>query len=146
MTIGHSLVLRRLLLSAAGLGLTCVLDGRLLAAEKGHPQQVAVQAETRIDWGFAVANQSPDTASADWLPQYDSTQQRYELFVPQSYTSAKSSPLVLFISPNKQATWLSRNLLFFCERFVTDAANIGDRRWQRRLRNGSAAQATFQGD
>ena len=31
------------------------------------------------------------------------------------------------------------NRLYFCERFVTDAASIGDRRWQRRLRCGSAA-------
>ena len=33
--------------------------------------------------------------------------------------------------------------LFFCERFVTAAASSGDRRWQRRLRSGSAALGRF---
>jgi predicted esterase len=83
----------------------------LAAAEKGYQKQVPVQAPTRIDWVFAVANQSPAEAPTDWLPKYDSKDQKYELFVPPKYNPAKAAPLVLFVSPSKQpagfAQWKS---------------------------------------
>lgn len=78
------------------------------AADKGHQKQVSVQAATRIDWVFAVANQSPAEPPADWLPKYDSKQQTYELFVPPNYKAAQAAPLVLFISPSKQPTGLAQ--------------------------------------
>jgi predicted esterase len=71
-----------------------------VAAEalRGHHPQVAVTAPTRLDWVFAVANQSPAAPPADWLKGYDSTAQRYELYVPASVDPRKPAPLVLFIS------------------------------------------------
>jgi poly(3-hydroxybutyrate) depolymerase len=78
------------------------------AAEKGHQKQVSVQAATRIDWVFAVANQSPAEPPADWLPKYDSTHQKYELFVPPNYKPTQPAPLILFISPSKQPTGLAQ--------------------------------------
>ncbi|QDU28676.1 hypothetical protein ETAA8_37790 [Anatilimnocola aggregata] len=98
--------MRLWLLAVVGLSLSWLAE--LRAAEKGHQKQVAVQAATRIDWVFAVANQSPATPPADWLPKYDSTQQKYELFVPQKFDSAKPAPLILFISPSKQPTGLAQ--------------------------------------
>lgn len=83
----------------------------LSAADKGYQKQVAVQAPTRVDWVFAVSNQSPAEPPADWLPKYDSQAQKYELFVPPKYKPAQPAPLVLFISPSKQpagfAQWKS---------------------------------------
>jgi predicted esterase len=95
-----------MLLAACGLSLAWISNG--VAAEKGHQKQVAVQAATRIDWVFAVANQSPAEPPADWLPKYDSTQQKYELYVPQKYNPAQPAPLILFISPGKQPTGLAQ--------------------------------------
>jgi predicted esterase len=70
----------------------------LLGAEVGHQPDVAVAEPTRIDWVFAVANQSLAEPPADWMPDYRSTNQKYELFVPGNYDESKSWPLVLFIS------------------------------------------------
>lgn len=99
--------MRFTLFTLCALGLVCELS----AAEKGYQPQVAVQAATRIDWVFAVANQSPAEPPADWLPKYDSQEQKYELFVPPKHNPAKPAPLVLFISPSKQpagfAQWKS---------------------------------------
>ncbi len=80
----------------------------LLGAEIGHQKQVVVQAETRIDWVFVMANQSPAQPPADWLPRYISTKQKYELFVPQIAKLTQPSPLILFISPGKQPTGLAQ--------------------------------------
>jgi predicted esterase len=63
---------------------------------------VKVSAPTRLDWVFAVANQSPAEAPQDWLPGYESTAQSYERYVPQG---RRSNPgLVLFISPGPRST------------------------------------------
>lgn len=86
----------------------------------GHQKQVVVQAPTRIDWVFAVANQSPPQPPADWLPKYASSEQKYELFIPPQFDPTQPASLVLFISPGKQpaglAQWKSvceeRGLLF----------------------------------
>jgi pimeloyl-ACP methyl ester carboxylesterase len=73
---------------------------------RGYQPQVAVEAETRLDWTFALANQSLPRAPADWLPGYESTAQTYELFVPPNLNKRKPAPLVLFISPSdKPAGW-----------------------------------------
>jgi hypothetical protein len=72
--------------------------------ETGYRGKVAVTAPTRLDWVFALANQSPAAAPDDWLKDYDSTEQTYELFVPESYTPKRSWPVVIFVSPGDKAT------------------------------------------
>src|SRR3954447_3172947 len=55
-----------------------------------------VAAPTRLDWEFAVSGFGKDAAK---LPAgYDSTKQRYQLFVPKSYRKDKPASLVLFVS------------------------------------------------
>src|SRR4051794_28636710 len=70
---------------------------------RGYQADVKVTAATRLDWIFAVANQSPPAAPADWLPDYDSTKQAYERFVPRQYQERKGAPLVIFVSPSPRA-------------------------------------------
>jgi len=72
----------------------------------GHHDPVNVGAPTRLDWIFAVANQSPANPPGDWQAEYDSTKQQYELFVPAGLNPRKAAPLVLFISAgDKPAGW-----------------------------------------
>ena len=91
------LLLAILLLSLAG--------RKLSAAETltGYHQKVTVTAETRLDWIFALANQSPKTAPADWLKDYDSTQQTYELYAPATAKPRQALPAVIFVSPSGNA-------------------------------------------
>ncbi|MCE9603266.1 MAG: hypothetical protein K8U03_00010 [Planctomycetia bacterium] len=74
------------------------LTARAAEALVGYHAQVKVAAPTRLDWIFAVANQSPAQPPAAWLAGYDSTEQRYELFVPENLDRRKPAPVVLFIS------------------------------------------------
>jgi predicted esterase len=73
---------------------------RLSAAEPaatGFLPEVTVSGPTRLDWRFAAAGFGPKAAQ---LPtSYDSSSQRYQLFVPPSYKPAQSWPLIVFISP-----------------------------------------------
>ena len=69
----------------------------------GYHPTASVSQATRVDWVFTVANQSPATPPADWLPRYESNQQTYELFVPTNYNSKQSYPLLVFISPGDKA-------------------------------------------
>ncbi len=63
----------------------------------GLQNEVAVQAPTRLDWQFIAAAFGPDAVT---LPRtYDSTRQRYQLYVPESYNADRPWPLVVFISP-----------------------------------------------
>jgi hypothetical protein len=64
----------------------------------GYHAQVKVAAPTRLDWVFAVANQSPAEPPAQWLAGYESTEQKYELFVPENLDKRKWAPVVIFIS------------------------------------------------
>lgn len=93
------------------------------ADETGYQKEVSVREPTRLDWVFAVANQSVINPPAEWLEGYDSTKQRYELFLPaaakasapKTKIKAKTKnaepadagvPLVLFISAGDQpAGW-----------------------------------------
>ena len=70
----------------------------------GTLQEVRVKAPTRLDWEFAASGFGP---AAGKLPAgYDSTKQRYQLFVPKAYRPTQAWPLVLFISPGDQpAGW-----------------------------------------
>lgn len=74
-------------------------DVRAADPVKGYQAKVKVSAPTRIDWTFAVSNQSVEKPPAEWLGDYDSTKQTYEVFVPPNYDSKKSCAVVLFISP-----------------------------------------------
>jgi pimeloyl-ACP methyl ester carboxylesterase len=93
-----------------------------IAEESGYQKEVTVREPTRLDWVFANANQSVLNPPAEWLQGYDSTKQRYELFVPppakatpkgKTKSKAKNAepadaglPLVLFISAGDQpAGW-----------------------------------------
>jgi predicted esterase len=80
----------------------------MFAAEFGHQPSVAVTQATRLDWVFALANQSPAKPPADWLPEYRSTDQAYELFVPASYDASQTWPLILFISAGDQPAGLAQ--------------------------------------
>ncbi len=93
----------RLKLSVATTWILMLAPVRADESDRGYHTQVGVTAQTRIDWVWPVANQSPSTAPADWLPGYDSTEQTYELFVPKSYDPKQSYPLVLFVSPSAKA-------------------------------------------
>jgi pimeloyl-ACP methyl ester carboxylesterase len=81
------------MLFGAGLG-----SAPLRAAEEtGFQAEVRVQLETRLDWKFVAAGFGRDAAK---LPaDYDSSQQRYQLYVPKHYDTSKPWPLVLFVSP-----------------------------------------------
>ena len=65
---------------------------------KGHHDRVNVSAETRLDWVFAVANQSRETPPDDWLPGYDSIQPAIRSLRATDYNPRKSYSVVLFIS------------------------------------------------
>src|ERR1051325_1296924 len=59
-----------------------------------------VGAATRLDWEFAARGFGP--AAAKLPAGYDSTKQKYQLFVPKSHKKDKPAGLVLFISPSDQ--------------------------------------------
>ncbi len=70
----------------------------------GHSPEVSVSAATRLDWVYALANQSPAEPPATLLNNYQSTQQAFELFVPEQYSPDKSWPVILFVSPDNRGT------------------------------------------
>ncbi len=81
---------------------------RVAVAEPAvHRADAKVSAATRIDWVFALSNQSPATPPADWLPRYDSTAQTYELYVPANLKKDEPPGLILFISPGDRGMGLS---------------------------------------
>src|ERR1051325_3191964 len=69
-----------------------------------QPAERKVTAATRLDWEFAVQGFGPGAAK---LPAgFDSTKQRYQLFVPKQYDAKKTWPVVLFISAGDEpAGW-----------------------------------------
>ncbi len=82
------------------------------AAPTGYQPKVNVSTATRLDWVFAVANQSPATPPASFTAGYDSTAQQYELFVPPSVNPSRPLPLVLFISAGENpAGWAQWQVL-----------------------------------
>lgn len=72
----------------------------------GYQGEVRVTAPTRIDWVFANANQSPPQPPADWLPDYQSTRQTYQRYVPPGASSARPLGLILFVSPSPRSAGL----------------------------------------
>jgi len=104
-------------LMAAGLA----LGGASFAL--AQPAERKVAAPTRLDWEFAVQGFG---AGAAKLPAgYDSTKQRYQLFVPKQYKAGQAWPLVLFISAGDEAAGWSAwqkvcetEGVFFCSPFA----------------------------
>jgi hypothetical protein len=79
------------------IGWSASSGGLQAAAETGFRAEVAVTKPTRFDWQFAVSDFGKDAGK---LPvSYESSRQRYQLFVPPAYDAGKTWPLVLFISP-----------------------------------------------
>lgn len=65
-----------------------------------------MRAATRLDWTFAVRGFGKDAVKLP--PGYDSTKQRYQLYVPKNYTPKKAWPLLLFIpAGNQPAGWVN---------------------------------------
>ena len=77
------------------------------------PTERKVSAATRLDWEFAARGFGPGAAK---LPMgYDSTKQKYQLYIPKSYRKDKPAPLVLFISASDSpAGW--KNWQAICEK------------------------------
>lgn len=107
--------------SALLLGFFGVVTSLHAAPRTGYHASVAVEKPTRLDWVFAVSNQSPAQAPADWLPSdYDSAKQTYELYVPARRDAKKLLPAILFISAGPepggwkafQTTCQSKGILF----------------------------------
>jgi hypothetical protein len=65
----------------------------------GYHPKVSVTAETRLDWTFALTNQSLTRLPANWLKDYDSTKQTYELYVPPRKSAKALYPVLLYVSP-----------------------------------------------
>ena len=94
----------------------------LYAAEglRGHHGKVSVSAPTRLDWIYALANQSLAEPPPGWLDGYESTSQTYELDVPAKYHPRQATAAVIFISAGAgPAGWnewkqvcQERNILF----------------------------------
>lgn len=100
--------IRTLCFALATCVLTCLFTAPALAAPKpGYQPKVAVSAATRLDWIFAMANQSLAVPPQKWLDDgglkdYDSRQTTYELFVPAKL--AKPAPVIVFISASDAAS------------------------------------------
>ena len=98
--------------------LILVAERRVLA--QPAPVERKVSAATRLDWEFASRGFPPKDLK---LPAgYDSTKQKYQLFVPKGYSKDKPASLVLFISAGANPTgWTNwqkhcteQNVFFAC--------------------------------
>jgi len=71
-----------------------------------QPVERRVAGATRLDWEFAARGFPPKDST---LPAgFDSTKQKYQLFVPKGYAKGKPFSLVLFISASETpAGWAS---------------------------------------
>jgi len=82
------------------------------------PKEVRVSAPGRLDWKFGSFGFGP---GSDKMENYDSTKQRYVLYVPKNYKADKAWPIVIFISPgDSPGGWTSwktvceKKGVFFC--------------------------------
>ncbi len=87
-----------------------------LSDESGYQRDAVVAAPTRLDWTFVLANQSVTEPPQEWLGKYDSSQQKYERFIPEQKDAPREGwPLILFISAGDEpAGW--KNLEPICRR------------------------------
>jgi hypothetical protein len=82
---------------AAGTCLGLTAPAQADKPETGLRDEVRVGQPTRLDWKFAASGFGPEAAR---LPNdFESRDQRYQLYVPKGYDAAKTWPLVLFVSP-----------------------------------------------
>jgi len=76
------------------------LCGLLPAADDpptGLQAEVKIKDPTRLDWQFVASGFGAQALKLP--PDYDSRQQKFQLYVPRNYTSKKDWPLMVFISP-----------------------------------------------
>lgn len=93
--------------------IVCLFTATTDSAEEDgvYDNRVAVREPTRLDWTFVVAKQSVVEPLREWLDRAndpmqanDSTTQTYELYLPaKNIAGGQLYPLVLFVSPDKQA-------------------------------------------
>lgn len=104
----RSIFLQVFIASCAWMALALPLGSRLAecAEQAGHQTDAKVSAATRLDWTFTLANQSLVAAPADWLPDYESSAQTYEVYVPRGLKASKPAGLILFISPGTRGMGL----------------------------------------
>jgi predicted esterase len=100
-------------------GLAWASLGGAAQGQTGSQAEVKVSSPTRLDWQFAAREFG--LAALKLPADFDSTKQRYQLYVPKSYDPKKAWPLVLFISSgNDPAGWASwretceRSGVLFC--------------------------------
>jgi len=89
-----------------------MIQARCAVAQDGSPTgyfaEFQITQATRLDWVFALTNQSPADVPDGFLKDYESTDQRFELYVPASYNAERPAPLILFISPGQKGTGLAQ--------------------------------------
>jgi len=66
----------------------------------GYHESIPVRVPTRLDWRFVALPNEFEPSSPELPPGYSSTEQRYELFVPEGYPKAKPYPLILCVPPS----------------------------------------------
>jgi hypothetical protein len=85
--------------TACALAVTLFAAVASAAPPQGYTAKVTVGGPTRLDWTFAVTNQSAADPPAKLTGEgFDSTKQSYELFVPDRKDLKKPVPAILFIS------------------------------------------------
>jgi pimeloyl-ACP methyl ester carboxylesterase len=108
-------------LAGLAVGLVALSLGAARADEEksGFFPDVRVGQPTRLDWEFAVRGLPAREARVS--SAYDSRRQRYQLFVPATYDTKKTWPMVVFLSPGDDPlgwrAWekvCEANDIFFC--------------------------------
>src|SRR5687768_10469167 len=70
----------------------------------GFTANVPVTAPTRLDWTFAVTNRTVADPPPTLLEAgYDSTQQRFDLYLPPRKDAKQLLPAIVFVSPGNEA-------------------------------------------
>lgn len=85
----------------------CAANVAIAAPPTGYTAKASVSGPTRLDWTFAVSNQSladpPAKLAGDG---YDSAKQSYELFVPERKDAKNPAPAIVFVSAGDEpAGW-----------------------------------------
>jgi acetyl esterase/lipase len=80
-------------------------DPGLPRLEEGYHARVPVLAPGRLDWTILVSAESLDPEPIRAMPDYDSTKQSYELFIPSGYKPEQEYPLILYVSPGDGDGW-----------------------------------------
>lgn len=77
------------------------------ALQHSMPDEIEVSQSTRIDWTFAVGQQSVDQVPDKWFDDYPA-KQTYDFYLPESCDVEKSNGLILFVSPSPRAMAVKR--------------------------------------